>query len=55
MLNQEEKPSIWTRWFRSENKRKVTILMEPKLVVRESSLKSGDTSLLTERRLSPGG
>ena len=32
-----------------------TILMEPKLVVRESSLKSGDTSLLTERRLSPGG
>ena len=30
MLNQEEKPSIWTRWFRSEHKRKVTILMEPK-------------------------
>ncbi len=23
MLNQEEKPSIWTRWFRSENKRKI--------------------------------
>jgi len=30
MLNQEEKPSIWTRWFRSEHKRNVTILMEPK-------------------------
>ncbi len=30
MLNQEEKPSIWTRWFRHENKRKVTLLMEPK-------------------------
>ncbi len=30
MLNQEEKPSIWTRWFRSENKHKVSILMEPK-------------------------
>ena len=30
MLNQEEKPSIWTRWFHSENKRKVTILMAPK-------------------------
>ena len=30
MLNQEEKPSIWTRWFRSENKHKVTILMQPK-------------------------
>ena len=30
MLNQEEQPSIWTRWFRSENKRKVTILMDPK-------------------------
>ena len=30
MLNQEDKPSFWTRWFRSENKRKVTILMEPK-------------------------
>ncbi len=29
MLNQEEKPSIWTRWFRSEHKRKVTILMAP--------------------------
>ena len=27
MLNQEDKPSIWTRWFRSEHKRKVTILM----------------------------
>lgn len=30
MLNQEEKPSIWTRWFRSENKRNLTLLMEPK-------------------------
>jgi outer membrane protein assembly factor BamC len=29
MLNQEEKPSIWTRWFRSENKHKITILMAP--------------------------
>jgi len=30
MLNQEEKPSLWTRWFHGENRRKVTILMEPK-------------------------
>ncbi len=29
MLNQEEKPSIWTRWFRRENKRNVTLLMKP--------------------------
>ncbi len=30
MLNQEDQPSIWTRWFRNEHKRKITILMEPK-------------------------
>ncbi len=30
MLNQEEKPSIWTRWFRAEHKRNLTLLMEPK-------------------------
>jgi hypothetical protein len=30
MLNQEEKPSIWTRWFRSENKHNLTLMMEPK-------------------------
>jgi len=29
MLNQEEKPSFWTRWFRSENKRNLTLLMQP--------------------------
>ena len=27
-LNQEEKPSIFTRWFRSENKRKIEVRME---------------------------
>ena len=29
MLNQEDKPSIFTRWFRSENKRRIQIFMAP--------------------------
>ena len=28
-LNQEDKPSMLTRWFRSENKRKIQVRMEP--------------------------
>jgi len=48
MLNQEEKPSIWTRWFRSENKRNLTLLMQPESAAAQPQAPGYDITVFSD-------